>query len=152
MTETGIEFEMTVFIKADSKQVWESLVNPDIVKRYHFIPLIKPVESVGDDVSYGFENNRMIAGKAIEIDRGKKLSHSFVFNPDSHAGTEEDQASVVIYEISEQDGLSILTLTHRGFKERNQTYENVVGGWPYILSSLKTLLETGKSLQEYSHV
>jgi hypothetical protein len=44
------------------------------------------------------------------------------------------------------DAMCVLYLTHSGFQSKNQTFTDITGGWPVILSSLKTLLETGKPL------
>ena len=62
--------------------------------------------------------------------------------------TKNDKSSIVTYEIIEEHGLLRLVLTHSGFTEKNDTYYNVTGGWPYILSNMKTYLETGKTLKE----
>ena len=77
----------------------------------------------------------------------EKFSHSFKFIQ-SHPEAKNEESSIVTYEIFEDNGLIGLSLTHSGFKEKNQTYHNVTGGWPYILSNLKTYLETGKTLTE----
>ena len=39
-----------------------------------------------------------------------------------------------------------MTVIHDGFASRTATYDQVVGGWPFIASGLKTLLETGEAL------
>ena len=44
------------------------------------------------------------------------------------------------------DGLSKLTVVHDGFEGETNTFGQVAGGMPYILSGLKTLLETGEPL------
>ena len=45
------------------------------------------------------------------------------------------------------DGLSKLTVVHDGFDGETNTFRQAAGGMPYILSGLKTLLETGEPLQ-----
>ena len=40
-----------------------------------------------------------------------------------------------------------LTVVHDGFEPGSAMLESVSGGWPIILSTLKTLLETGETLQ-----
>jgi hypothetical protein len=42
--------------------------------------------------------------------------------------------------------MSSLILTHDDFIKETQTYKDISSGWPIILSSLKTLLETGEEL------
>ena len=90
----------------------------------------------------------LIKGKIIAYKVNESLIHSFKFLPPGHDKTESDAETTVSYHLKESDGVVQLTLRHSGFKKKNQTYANVTGGWPWILSNLKTLLETGKSLQE----
>ena len=100
----------------------------------------------GETISYGVEAQIFIEGEILEFKKQEKLTHSFRFAGKPKA--EGDQGTIVTYEIVEQQDLLILILTHSGFKGKNQTYQDITGGWPYILSNLKTLLETGKTLRE----
>ena len=54
--------------------------------------------------------------------------------------------SRVTWELEETDGVTRLTAIHDGFPEGSRVYENVAGGWPLVLSGLKTLVETGSPL------
>jgi hypothetical protein len=45
-------------------------------------------------------------------------------------------------------GVCKLTVVHDGFESRTATFDQVVGGMPFILSGLKTLLETGEPLMQ----
>jgi len=59
-----------------------------------------------------------------------------------------EEPSRVTWEIELQDGgISKLTVVHDQLEHAPKTAENVAGGWMYILSGLKTLLETGEPLQ-----
>jgi hypothetical protein len=54
----------------------------------------------------------------------------------------------VSWEIEPQEGgVTKLTVTHDQLEASPKTAEGVAGGWMYVLSGLKTLLETGKPLQ-----
>ncbi len=59
---------------------------------------------------------------------------------------EKDAPTRVTYEIHQQGDCCRLTLTHDEFEGETNTYKNTSGGWPGILSGLKTLLETGQPL------
>ena len=60
-----------------------------------------------------------------------------------------DAPTRVTWEIKdEMPGVSRLTVTHHGLVADTTTLEQVAGGWPFILSGLKTLLETGKGFDE----
>jgi uncharacterized protein YndB with AHSA1/START domain len=58
-----------------------------------------------------------------------------------------EEPSRVTWEIEPQDGgVTKLTVVHDQLEGAPKTAESVAGGWMYVLSGLKTLLETGKPL------
>jgi hypothetical protein len=60
-----------------------------------------------------------------------------------------DAPTTVTWEIEEEmPGVCKLTVIHGGLVAGSPTLEQVSGGWPFILSGLKTLLEAGKGLGE----
>ena len=142
-----VSFKQTIFIKSNKAKLWEALTTPEWINRYYMVPVLKMGSSKNAIIEYGAKDQVMISGKILAFEKEKKLSHTFLFGP-LHKGTGDDDATIVTYEITEQNGLLILSLTHSGFQSKNQTYHSVTGGWPYILSNLKTLLETGKTLTE----
>lgn len=140
-----VAFEQTIHIRAPIERVWQALVTPEEVARYSLCPL-REVGEVGEPIVYGTPGEAMITGTVQERTPGQVLRHSFRFV--SEAGTDEDPETVVTYTIEpgEAPEVAVLTLRHSGFAAENQTYANVTGGWPFILSNLKTLLETGRPL------
>lgn len=56
--------------------------------------------------------------------------------------------SKVSFNIEPLDGMVKLTVVHDGFAPGSAMLESISGGWPAILASLKTLLETGETLPE----
>ena len=143
-----ISFSTTVYIKANKSKVWEALTDPKIVSKYFMCPMISIGNKNGDPIEYGVGKNVLIAGKIVKFIPNETLSYTFVFDPASHKGTENDGPSLVTIDIEDDKGLTIFNLTHNGFKEKDQTYSNVTGGWPWIISNLKTYLESGKTLNE----
>jgi len=81
-----------------------------------------------------------VEGVVIEVIAKKKLVHSF--EPKFIV----DKPSRVIYEIEPMGLVCKLTVTHDQFSRGGPTLEAVKEGWPEILSSLKSLLETGEAL------
>ncbi|MCM8531887.1 MAG: SRPBCC domain-containing protein [Lentisphaeraceae bacterium] len=148
MSAEEIKFEQTIFIKSNTTKVWDALTNPEIVKKYFLCPLKSIGCKKGDKLIYGNKEFDLIKGKIVHFDKKKVFAHSFKFLPPGHDNTKSDEETMVRYTLEEDESLVVLTLTHKGFKEKNQTYHNVTGGWPYILSNLKTYLETGKTLNE----
>ncbi len=65
--------------------------------------------------------------------------------------TAEEPLSRVTWEIEAQEGgVTKLTVTHDQLEASPKTAESVAGGWSYVLSGLKTLVETGKPLSTES--
>ena len=134
------QFQYTLFIGAPAREVWNALVTKETVDRYHIAPLHTLELKEGGRISSGAEAE-LITGKILALEEPASLVHSFHF-----AGSQDPETQVV-YEIeAEGEEMCSLTISHTGFREENQTFANVSSGWPVIASSLKTLLETGKSL------
>lgn len=138
---TAIEFCQTIFIAKPADQVWEALTQKDQVDSYYIVPLGSPELVVGGEIFYGPEDSKMITGKVVDLERPTLFSHSFAF-----AHNPEEPETRVRYEIDDLGAMCALTLTHDGFAGETQTFHDVSGGWPVILSGLKTFLETGKPL------
>lgn len=139
--QVGLEFTRTVYIGAPAEKVWDALVNPKTVNQYYLAPLHKIELKKDGKIEYGFPKQIMISGKVTEAVTNKKLSHTFKF---AHRPTEPE--SHVTYSIQSMGKMSELRLKHDGFTVPTGTYADVSAGWDSILSSLKTLLETGKPL------
>jgi len=133
-------FHYTIFIAKSAQDVWNALTQKQLVDRYYLAPLQTLELKKNGKIIYG-SKPELITGKIIEIDAPKKLVHSFVF-----AGS-TDPETVVSYKIQPVgDLMCSLSITHTGFPSENQSFLNISDGWPVIASSLKTVLETDKSL------
>ena len=60
--------------------------------------------------------------------------------------TPSGEASRVTYLVEPHEGVVKLTVTHDGLVPGSEMDRGIRGGWPVVLSSLKTLLETGQAL------
>ncbi len=138
--EKGPSFSRKLFIGADAATVWDALVNPDVVKRYHHAPLGGIELKKDGEIWFGTAEKKVLTGKILEVEVGKKLSHTFQF---AHR---KDEPSRVTYEIEAMDAMCSLSLTHDQFGSETETYKDVSTGWEPLLSNLKTLLETGDVL------
>ncbi|HYS97575.1 MAG TPA: SRPBCC domain-containing protein [Candidatus Dormibacteraeota bacterium] len=89
--------------------------------------------------------NSLVDGEVIEYDKPRRLVFSWIVEYDPELTAEGP--SRVTYELEETDGVTKVTTIHDDFPSGSKVYDNVAGGWPYILSGLKTLLETGSPLK-----
>ena len=142
-----IKYEQVIYIKSTKEKIWNALTKADIISKYYMCPVQSIGSKKGEGISFGDKGETFISGKILDIEINTKFSHSFKFKQ-SDSDAKNDESTIVTYELFDDNGLIVLVLTHSGFKEENETYHNITGGWPYILSNLKTYLETGKTLTE----
>jgi uncharacterized protein YndB with AHSA1/START domain len=146
MTETTTQVYQ-VFIKATPDQVWDGITKPEFTAQYFYGSVIDSTLEPGTPW-LGWSSDRsqqLVDGEVLESDPPRKLSHTWRALYDEETAVEPH--SRVSWELEPQDGgITKLTVVHDRLEESPKTAENVAGGWSYVLSGLKTLLETGKPL------
>jgi uncharacterized protein YndB with AHSA1/START domain/DNA-binding transcriptional ArsR family regulator len=137
----------TVYIRASREQVWDAITKPEFTRRYFYGSQPHSTWSPGDRLhwtEYGSERD-LVDGEVVECDPPRRLVHTWIVEYDE--SLTEEGPSRVTWELEETNGLTKLTTIHDGFPAGSRVYENVAGGWPLVLSGLKTLVETGQPLQ-----
>ncbi len=132
-----------VFIKATPEQIWEAITNPAFTEKYFYASRIEFTD--GRRRSWGPDGSVWGDEAILEEDPPRRLVHEWrsQYDPDL-AGEEKSRVS---WEIEPQDGgVSRLTVVHDQLEGAPKTAASVSGGWMFVLSGLKTLLETGKPL------
>jgi uncharacterized protein YndB with AHSA1/START domain len=131
-----------VFILATPEQIWDAITKPEFTERYfHGVRIElrdgRRVSALGDQ-----EWDEEI----LETDPPRRLVHRWISGYDPDLAAEEP--SRVTWEIEPQDsGTTLLTVVHDQLEGAPKTAEGVSGtGWMFVLSNLKTLLETGEPL------
>ncbi len=134
-----------MYIRTAPEKLWQAITDPDFTRRYFHDTDIASEWKPGDPVTYRMQDGRLaVDGEVIEADPPKRLSYSWHVLYDDDASKETP--SRVTWEIEPLGDVCKLTLVHEDFPEGSVVYEGVGQGWPGILSSLKTLLETGEPL------
>ena len=134
------EFHYTILIAKPAADVWSALTEKKLVDQYYMVPLHTLELKKGGKISYGVDKE-VITGTITDFEAPKTLVHTFKFT------NKENTETRVSYDIKPiGDAMCALTISHTGFEEKNQAFSDITGGWPIIASSLKTLLETGKSM------
>ncbi len=132
-----------VFIKTTPERLWEAITDPELRSRYSFGVGTQSEWTQGSD--YRAEVPGVVeiaAGENLEVDPPRLLVQSFnaLWSDDVKAqGTTR-----VAWEIEPVGTSCRLTVTHDQLPEGANP--ELYGGWPMILSGLKTLLETGEQL------
>ena len=146
-TETKLQQVYVLYIRSTPEKVWDALVNPERTRQYFYGTEIECDLEPGSSLNYFMKDEKgekvsALTGKILEVAPRKKLVHTFSFPQNS------DKPSRASYELEAvADGnLVKLTVTHDEFDGETRTYKETSGGWPILLNSLKTLLETGEPL------
>lgn len=135
-----------VYINAPIEKVWEALTDGEVTPHYYFGFKIESDYKVGSDYKYvNNEGNVTIAGEILEIEEPNKLVMTFKGSWIDEI--KNDPATKVTYELTNMGATTKLKLIHDDFDGETATYKNVQSGWSMILSSFKSLLETGKALE-----
>jgi uncharacterized protein YndB with AHSA1/START domain len=133
-----------VFIKADPDRIWEAIVKPEFTALYYHGARI--VVNADRLISHGPDGDLWDDGPVLEFDPPRRLVHEWraLYDPD----LAPEEPSRVTWEIEPMDGgYCMLTLTHDRLESAPKTAASVSGpGWMFVLSGLKTVLETGTSL------
>lgn len=136
-----VEYVQEIRVSATPEAVWAALTQPELVKAWHMAPLQKIELKKGGEIVYARDGKVLISGTITEIEPGVKLAHTFHFGAQNHPGTGADEDTLVTYTLRKDGEATALKLVHSGFSEKNQTYANVTGGWPFILKKLKATFE-----------
>ena len=146
MTEAAkSSFVYVTYIRTTPEKLWAALTTPEFIKKYWFGMNIETDWKAGSAWKLVFPDGRVAdTGEVVEIVKPRRLVLRWrnQFRPELH---EEGDARCMI-EIEPVGELVKLTITHEIDKPGSKLIDAVSGGWPKILSSLKTLLETGSAL------
>jgi uncharacterized protein YndB with AHSA1/START domain/DNA-binding transcriptional ArsR family regulator len=149
--EKGREMEdkpshvFVVYIRSTPERVWEAITTSDFTLRYYYSSTVESDWAAGSPYVYKTQGETSIVGSVIESDPPRRLVCTFDARWDEEVAP--DEPSRITWELEPAgDGVTKLTVVHEGLVAGSATYNQVVGGMPFILSGLKTLLETGEPL------
>ena len=133
-----------VFIKATPERIWDAITRPEFTAQYFHGARIETTA----ETHKAFSPDGEVWGDepTVEFDPPRRLVHGWRSLYDEELAAEE--MSRVSWEIEPQDGgYCKLTVVHDRLEGAPKTAANVSGaGWMFVLSNLKTLLETGAPL------
>jgi uncharacterized protein YndB with AHSA1/START domain len=140
------KFVYVTYIQTTPEKLWEALIKPEFTKQYWVGVSQISDWKVGSSWKLEFSDGRVAdTGEVLEIDPPRHLVVSW--QNEFRLDLKEEGHSRAAFDIERTGDLVKLTVTHEIDREGSKLIEAVSGGWPAILSGLKTLLETGKPLQ-----
>jgi uncharacterized protein YndB with AHSA1/START domain len=142
MADRKSSFVYVTYIRTSPEELWAALTTSELMKKYWFGMNFETDWKVGSPWKLTFSDGRIAdTGEIVELDRPWRIVLKWrnEFRPEL---TAEGYARCSI-ELEPQDGAVKLTISHTIERADSQLIEAVSGGWPRILSNLKSLLETG---------
>jgi uncharacterized protein YndB with AHSA1/START domain len=144
LEDRTMEKVFEIYIKTTPERLWEAITDSELRRRYNF--------GVGVDTDWKpgstyrgvhpMAPGALLEGENLEVDPPRRLVQSFtaLWGED----VKREGTSRVTWEIEQVEDSCRLTVTHDQLREGANS--ELYGGWPMILSGLKTLLETGETL------
>lgn len=142
--EAAMEKVFEIYIHTSPERLWQAITDPEVRERYQFGARVESTWAPGSSyqVVHPSAPRPLIEGENLEIHAPRRLVQSYraVWDDDIAA----EATSRVTWEIEPVGDSCRLTVTHDQLAENADPH--LYGGWPMILSGLKTWLETGQEL------
>jgi uncharacterized protein YndB with AHSA1/START domain len=145
MADGKSSFVYVTYIRTTPEELWAALTASEFMKKYWFGMNFETNWKVGSPWKLIFPDGRIAdTGEIVEFDRPRRIVLKWrnQFRPELSA---EGDARCSI-ELEPRGGAVMLTISHTIERADSKLIEAVSGGWPRILSNLKSLLETGETI------
>lgn len=145
-------FVYVTLIATTPEKLWEAITSPEFTRQYWFDTEIVCDWKAGARVEYHWRGQISDDGEVLVSEPPRKLSYTFhPLLDDDLRGEPPSKVTFLIEPLDGRNGARgnavQLTVIHDDFEIGSKVFPQICSGWPYILSGLKTLLETGKSLE-----
>jgi uncharacterized protein YndB with AHSA1/START domain/biotin operon repressor len=140
--EEQMERVFEIYIKTTPERLWEAITDPEIRSKYNFGSRIDSDFTAGSHYEQSNGKTLMGEGENVVVERPRRLVQTMraLWSDD----VKKEGTSRITWEIEPVGDSCRLTVTHDQLREG--AHSEVYGGWPMILSGLKTYLETGELL------
>jgi uncharacterized protein YndB with AHSA1/START domain len=143
-------FVYVTYIRTSAEKLWQALIDPEFTRKYWVETWQDCQWKQGDSWKLMAPDGRVAdSGEVVEIDPPRRLvlkwRNEFV------PAAQKEGYSRLTYELETQGDSVKLTVLHEMDKPDSTLIGMVSNGWPAILASLKSLIETGESLEVTRH-
>jgi uncharacterized protein YndB with AHSA1/START domain len=138
-------FVYVTYIRTTPETLWDHLTKPEFIRVYWFGVSAESDWKQGSSWKLILADGRVAdTGEILEVDRPRRLVIKWrnEFKPELKA----EGYSRATFVLEPADDVVKLTVTHEIDRTGSKFIEAVSGGWPSVLSSLKSLIETGQAL------
>jgi uncharacterized protein YndB with AHSA1/START domain len=142
LEERPMEKLFEIYIKTTPERLWQAITDTEMRRKYTFGAVVVSDWTQGSRYEGNGRGNLIFEGENVEVDPPRRLVQTFRALWSEDVKREGD--SQVTWEIEPIGDSCRLRVTHS--KLRENANGELYGGWPMVLSGLKTLLETGELL------
>jgi uncharacterized protein YndB with AHSA1/START domain/DNA-binding transcriptional ArsR family regulator len=142
LEEKTMEKVFEIYIKTTPERLWKAITDPEMRRIYTFGAVVTSDWTPGSRYEGVGGGAPIFEGENLEVDPPRRLVQSFraLWGED----VKSEGTSRITWEIEPVGDSCRLLVTHDQLRE--DANDQLYGGWPMILSGLKTLLETGETL------
>jgi uncharacterized protein YndB with AHSA1/START domain len=142
LEEATMDKVFEIYIKTTPERLWEAITDSELRSKYTFGVGYESDWTPGSPYNAAAGSFAIAEGENLEVDPPHRLVQSF--NALWSDDVKSEGTSRVAFDIEQVEDSCRLTVTHDQLREGAN--EELFGGWPMVLSGLKTLLETGEML------
>ena len=136
-------FVYVTYIASTPEKVFDALTDGPMSEHYWSGNRLESDWKVGAPVRLKLKHQTSdVTGQVLEVDRPRRLAYTFV----GHGDFAAEGPTRVVFDIEAHKDQVKLTVSHDGFQAGSKMFEAISGGWPHVLSSLKSYLESGTGL------
>ncbi len=140
------QFVYVTYIRTTPEKLWQALTEPEFTQRYWLQTQQESEWKPGAAWrAVNPEGKAIISGQIIEIEPPRRLV--LTWRNETNPEITAEGHSRVTYSLEQQGASVKLTILHEMDKPGSMLLQSVSGGWPLVLASLKSLLETGEPLE-----
>jgi uncharacterized protein YndB with AHSA1/START domain len=139
------KFVYVVYIASTAEKVWQTLTDPSVTEKYWFGFRVAANGKAGEQMTATDPKGKVVhRDPIIESDPPRRLIYAW---QPLYKDLQGERPSRVTFELTALKGQTRLTVTHDEFDEGSKIFGLISKGWPAVLSSMKSFLETGSGLQ-----
>ena len=149
MTEETTSFVNVTYIRSTPDKVFAAITKPEIARRYWGHENVSDWNpgSKWEHIRANDERTLQLVGKVIEVSPPRRLVITWA---NASQAADPSAYSRVTFEIEEYEDMVRLTVTHDELEASSEMAKGISKGWPIVLSSLKSFLETGRPIDVFA--